>query len=121
MRPGLWRIQFSSPFSNNFLFINLEVFYSRMFLHRTQKTLKFPNSVACQKAVPGRLLLSTCQFFVFWLKVFATNCCWIQDSVDLCSALALQALYLWASFCCSERLGWDFKSSCEVGGEGRGQ
>lgn len=37
--------------------------------------------------------------------------------MDLCSAGALQALCLWASFCSKEGLGWDFESSCELGGE----
>lgn len=37
--------------------------------------------------------------------------------MDLHSALALQALYLWAGFCSNEGLGWNFKSSCELGGE----
>lgn len=62
------------------------------------------------------------QVFVFLPRVFATDCCWIQDGVlmDLHSVLAPGALYLWACFCSKEGLGWDFESSCELSGDGRG-
>lgn len=40
--------------------------------------------------------------------------------MDLHSVLAPGALYLWACFCSKEGLGWDFESSCELSGDGRG-